>query len=358
MLTGRSISAHNRQCHLKKREAHQEVTTEKRGRLKRDDDDNDEENRDADNIQHFDVFDDNLQWIESRKSPYKQKREDSLLGKQETEATRPLFDNVEDATTASNKASTRDFKNPNSTAYFNADINGTGIADIVSLSQFGIMEVGGQIHPADVQFATDVAVFVHELTQAQRSDLAHILKGTVDKVKRDAKSERLWLTSVPTTPYHMRRQYWDGKNSFLDNIPYPTVESVGLHGYTSLRECIRNRLAFGFPLEKIEFRDESDTSAVRSLMQSRKCQRLLRDWKSEYTKEPTVFLFLKEWQDGYDPHSFSKSNRGSAWLKTCTIAEPHDDRNGSQVSESTFHGVQEIIFCGILTMSLLSLHIP
>lgn len=343
----------------KKREADQEGTTEKRGRLKRDDDENDDDNRDTDNVLHADVFDDNLQWIESRKSPYKQKKEDSLL-EQETETNRPLFENVGHATTTANsQASTRDFKNTNSTAYFNADINGTGIADIVSLSQFGIMEVGGQIHPADVQFATDVAVFVHELTQAQRSDLAHILKGTVDKVKRDTGSERLWLTSVPTTPFHMRRQYWDGKHSFLDNIPYPTVESVGLHGYTSLRECIRNRLAFGFPLEKIELRDESDTSAVRSLTQSRKCQRVLRYWKSEYTKEPTVFLFLKEWQDGYDPHSFSKSNRGSAWLKTCTIAEPHDDRNGSQVSESKFHGVQDIVFCGILTRSfVISLHIP
>ena len=330
MINGRSISAHNRNCHMKKREldSFEKTEREKKGRLKKGDD-NDVF---LGSILHKEPLDAEVQWIETRKSPYKERKEDSVLVTQQGDAVQTLFPHIPTEAKVA-QISIRDFGNANSTAYFNADINGSGIADIVSLCQFGLMEVGNQIHPSDVQYATDVANFVQELTQAQRSDLSHILKGTVMKVKRDAVTERLWKTSIPTDPFQMRRQFWDGRFSFLGNIPYPTVESVGVHGYVSLRECIRNRLAFGFPLEKLELRDEGDNGNVQSLMQSRRCQQILRDCKDLYS-EPVVVLFLKEWQDGYDPHSFSKANRGSAWLKTCTISEPHGHKNSSQVSMS------------------------
>jgi hypothetical protein len=332
MINGRAISAHNRNCHgAKKREPDdsRKLPPEKKGRKTTDEVGLIEEKEVVQDI----VLEGEVQWIETRNSPFKEKKEDSLLISKEGGDKRPNFA-LGGETKSASQSSVRDFGNVNSTTYFNADINGSGVGDIVSLCQFGITEVGIQIHPFDVQYCTDVANFVHELTQSQRSDLAHILKGTVEKVKRDAATKRLWLTTIPTTPFAMRRQFWDGRSSFLDNIPHPTVEAIGQHAYTSLRECIRNRLAFGFPIEKIEYRDnyeEDNIFNVKSLMQSRTCQRIIKDCKLMYAEKPVVILLLKEWQDGYDPHAFSKSNRGSAWLKTCTISEPHGDRNGRQV---------------------------
>jgi hypothetical protein len=92
------------------------------------------------------------------------------------------------------------------------------------------------------------------------------------------------------------------------------------------------RLAFGYPLETLEvWPTSSENRKVRTLMQSECCQRVIQKCKGLY-KEPVLILLLKEWQDGYDPHSFSKANRGSAWIKMMTIAEPHDQRNSPEVS--------------------------
>ena len=328
LVNARSISSHNRNSHSKKRstEASTGGKPAKRGILKEGDDD---EPTVQDNTVDF-LAEEDTMWMVARNSPYKQKKDDGiLLSKDGEDFQTNLFPTEGDGSIPPAAAtSLRDFGNKNSSTYFNADINGSGVADIVGLCQFGISEVGKEIHPADVQYCADVANFVHGLNQSQRSDLAHILKGTVSKVKRDAKSNLLWITKVPTDAYQMRKQFWEGREAFLANIPTPSVESVGQHSYVSLRECIRNRLALGFPIEKVEIVEPKDN--VRSVMQSQFCQQMLKVIQGLY-EEPVLVLFLKEWQDDYDPHSRSKANRGSAWVKTVTIAEPHDNKNNAQV---------------------------
>jgi hypothetical protein len=282
-------------------------------------------------------------WEIIRKSPHKQKGAESLLfaGGEGAEsllgddnkavaAKRTLFQ--KDSIT-----SLRDFGNANSSSYFNADINGNGLADIVGKCQFQMSDVGKDLHPADVQYTTDIANFVHGLTHVQRGNLANILGATVAKIHRDtemdgdSKNEARWKTSIPTNPQMLRSQIWEGRQAFLGNIPYVTVEQVAAHAYCSLRACIRDRLAFGFPLEKVELRETNDRdNPVRTTMQSEDSQCKLQVCMRRY-KEPVLVLFLKEWQDGYDPHSFSKTNRGSCWVKLITIAEPHDHRNSPEV---------------------------
>jgi hypothetical protein len=277
-------------------------------------------------------------------SPSKQKREESLLfaagqdGEVTNHSVRELFASGEGirspevSITKNGEKSNRNFGNSTCSAYFNADINGSGVADVVALSQFGLFNIGKEIHPLDVQYSTDVANFVLELSMSQRNELSHLFKATVSKVKRDERNQRMWKTTIPTTPFVMRKQYCDGNQSFLQNLPVPNVQSVGEHAYVSLRECIRLRLAFGYPLERLEVRETNaeKSSNVRTLMQSECCQRIVQKCKGLY-KEPVLILFLKEWQDGYDPHSFSKANRGSAWIKMVTIAEPHEHRNSPEV---------------------------
>ena len=40
-----------------------------------------------------------------------------------------------------------------------------------------------------------------------------------------------------------------------------------------------------------------------------------------------LVLWIMEWSDGYDPHAFSKSNRGSAWAKVITFVSPPEKNN-------------------------------
>jgi hypothetical protein len=272
-------------------------------------------------------------WERTRNSPLKIQAQESLLLAGGGDAS-----NRAGKVGATNRvlfqpetSSLRDFGNVNSSSYFNADINGSGLADIVGKCQFEISDIGKEINPADVQYTTDMAKFVHGLTHSQRDQFATILDATVQKIQRDSCSKACWKTVIPTTRQMLRNQIWEGRKSFLSNIPYPSVEQVGSHGYCSLRACIRDRLAHGFPLEKIEQRDGDNRDPVRTSMQSENSQRKLRLCLHLY-KEPVLVLFLKEWQDGYDPHSFSKTNRGSCWVKLITIAEPHDHRNSPEVS--------------------------
>ena len=271
---------------------------------------------------------DDENWVQTRNSPMKEKKEDSLLyplnqyDDDERKVVCKLFHN-------GSTHSMRNFGNPQSTAYFNADINGSGIADIVAKCEFNLAEVGKKLHKSDVQYATDMAQFIHGLTHSQRDSLSRLLAGTVAKVDRDSRNKS-WKTLIPTDPVLMRNHYWEGQKAFLCNVPCPSVYTLTSHAYTSVRDCIRDRLAFGFPLEKVE--TLQDTNApVRTLIQSRSSQRVLRTCQHLYT-EPVLVLFLKEWQDGYDPHAMSKNNRGSCWIKVVTISEPHDHRNCAQVS--------------------------
>lgn len=271
-------------------------------------------------------------WMERRTSPMKLATTSGILfhgnrtESNERILTKVAYDNEIKSACCLSSAN---FGNINSTTYFNADINGNGVADIVALGQFGISSLGAELTAADVQYTTDIANFVHNLSQNQRRDLSLILAETVAKVNRDRTDRRLWKTNIPTSPEEMRRQYWDGKSSFLCNIPYPTVESIGEHAYVSIRQCIQNRLAFGFGIEKLVI-VEDPTAPVRSVMQSPKCQQVIQACTNKYDV-PVLILFLKEWQDGYDPHSFSKANRGSVWIKTITISEPHEHKNQSEV---------------------------
>jgi hypothetical protein len=135
----------------------------------------------------------------------------------------------------------------------------------------------------------------------------------------------------------LRRQFWEGKQSFLGNVPYPTITALDGHAYVSLRECIWNRLAFGFPLEKVEScGEENKLRTVLTVMQAECSQRVLQKCTKEYD-EPVLIILLREWQDGYDPHAMSKINRGSAWVKIVTISEPHDHKNGPEVSFKRIH---------------------
>lgn len=275
-------------------------------------------------------------WVVTRNSPLKVRGTECLLfgttdvdDGNKTITKRTLFRHHDDDSVKVS-SSLRDFGNVNSSSYFNSDINGSGLADVVARCQFDMADVGRELHPADVQYTTDLANFAHGLTRTQRENLANILKSTISKIKRDADSNACWKTNIPTTPEMLRSQFWEGRQSFLENIPYPTVERIGSHAYCSLRACIRDRLAFGFPLEKVELRSESDQNPVRTTMQSKDSQRKLSVCRVRYD-EPVLVLFLKEWQDGYDPHRFSKANRGSCWIKVITIAEPHDHRNSPEV---------------------------
>ena len=199
MINQKTIYSHNRNCHS---------ACKKRKLAKQEQEDGDGNTMFMDAVS---VVDEGVEekWMEARFSPQRQDHSHCLLhtGHAIDEA-KSAMGSVEPGRCQVRRKSMRDFGNLHSTSYFNADISGSGVADVVALSQFGISSLGNNLHPADVQYVTDMANFVHGLTQMQRNDLSRLLHGTVSKLKRDfdAGNKCKWKTIIPTDPVDMRRQ--------------------------------------------------------------------------------------------------------------------------------------------------------
>jgi hypothetical protein len=158
MMMTKAIGTHNRNCHSNKREGLGEEKKEGKKLCSTAEESAENDCADAS------VDAEELKWTEVRMSPYKQKREESLLfaagedGEATNHLSRELFSSEENIRspevtgTKRFEVSNQNFGNSTYSAYFNADINGSGVADIVALSQFGLLNTGKEIHPLDVQY--------------------------------------------------------------------------------------------------------------------------------------------------------------------------------------------------------------
>lgn len=217
--------------------------------------------------------------------------------------------------------------NANSSAYFQAERRNRhgGLREIVSKSQFGCVTMAEEISTSDVKYVTELAHFSHNLSRGQREHLAKVLAMTVEKVRHDDSeaTKRPWTCAVPTSYLEIRRQYTGYPESFLNQLPSPRVKRVGQFGYVSLRECVHNFLAHGYDLPPIptEPTSNDDSTTVSHVTESSHCRKRQKEIEKMY-QSPCLVLWITEWSDGYDPHGFSKKNRGSAWVKVVTFVPP------------------------------------
>jgi hypothetical protein len=201
-----------------------------------------------------------------------------------------------------------------------------GKREIVAKSQFGFTSMASALVARDVNYATEVAHFTHNLSRGQREHFAKVLKMTVKKVVHDRKvlgqPDRPWKSFIPTTYLDIRKHYTGYPDSFLNQLPIPSVLPLGKSfACIRLRDCVQNFLAFGFPLSTIPKPPSSD-GRVSSIIESAYCRRRLEEIEKLYPSGNVLVLWILEWSDGYDPHGFAKSNRGSAWIKIVTFVAP------------------------------------
>ena len=221
---------------------------------------------------------------------------------------------------------------PSSSTYFWEEYNSRngGLRSIVARSEFGMSTVGNDISMPDIRFVTETARFCHTLSRGQREDFARILRMTVAKTIQDNSRnnvKRPWKVAIPTTMLHIRQNITDYSDAFLNLLPMPRVESIGSIGskfaYISLREIVQNFLAFGYELVKYS---QNHDGKVTQIVDCLHCRRRYKEIQAMYSV-PVLVLWIIEWSDGYDPHSFSKANRGSAWTKVITFVPPHNKTN-------------------------------
>lgn len=209
-----------------------------------------------------------------------------------------------------------------------------GKREIVAKSQFNFTVMAPDVIERDVVYASAIAQFTHSLSKGQRAQFARVLKLTVEKVHGDrkvqGKPDRPWKCFIPTTYQDIRKQYTGYPDSFVNRLPIPDVASLaGSFGCIRLRDCLQNFLAYGYPLSTIP-PPQSDDGRVSNIAESEYCRARLREIEKLYPDGPVLVVWMLEWSDGYDPHGFSKANRGSSWIKVVTFVPPPKYYNSVQ----------------------------
>ena len=207
------------------------------------------------------------------------------------------------------------FDRPQSQQFFQQEVNNNGTKYLCALANFGRSDVLNKIDEKGVNRFIKVAQFSVGLTRPQREDLAGLFGELLDDEERPP--EKMWHISVPRSPNQMRSTIYEGKNSLLENLPYPSVNVIGEYAYIKPSQCIKDLFAHGHmhghsALPKFE----KSSRVTHGLGTSIVAKKFLPDRPPD-VPEPN-FLYLSFWSDGFEPN-YSKLNRGSAWLKTMTI---------------------------------------
>lgn len=133
------------------------------------------------------------------------------------------------------------------------------------------------------------------------------------------KSAHAYSTHIPKSWNDLRNHHLQGPRAIIQNLPIPEVrKDIKNHSYVSLVDCIRDFLGHS-SLSDIALIDDKTANAipdtVNHLSESRRAQEIAN---LKRTRE-CLISYLTIWSDDVEPNR-TKSNRGSIWLLTVTIA--------------------------------------
>ena len=214
------------------------------------------------------------------------------------------------------------FSTEASSQFFEHEKSGFGTAYLVSRSQFQIQSAAKKVDRSEVELQMAIAGLAVELSRDQRDDFGEILGKVYDLGVRRAAvdANKEWRTRVPSSGREIRRVIMKGQHAIVRNTPRPEIVKLGpCHAYASLKDCIQDLLGRGIPTDDTTGNYE-EGQTVRTLGESRAANRLFPQYSGNDGLE-TLKLWVVEWSDDFEPNN-NKTNRGSVWLKTVTVAPP------------------------------------
>ena len=211
----------------------------------------------------------------------------------------------------------------------NASINNNenGVINMVGKAVLGSLNGHKHLDPDDILLHLFMAKFTSSLTIDQKHLFGLVLQIVIEKTTKNMKMENIDDESVksyistkcPVTESEMRRFYYGGVNSIVQNLPQPNVNLYKRHAYVSIRQCIADFLGKGNLPDCI---DDQVYNVQRKLSESVAAREIyLRAVNRNPTLSPHDIMVILgvQWSDDFEPNTSSKVNRGSVWMKTVTI---------------------------------------
>ena len=109
------------------------------------------------------------------------------------------------------------------------------------------------------------------------------------------------------------------KNSFVKNLPYPSIQISDNRSYTSIRQCTSHFFAGGKIAHVINMSEPSFNKCITYSKMSRAAAQRGYGINSNVDHYDVIILLALQWSDVFDPNSSIKSNRGTIWIKIVTF---------------------------------------
>jgi hypothetical protein len=209
--------------------------------------------------------------------------------------------------------------------------NGIGAKSLVALASFHDVSAATLIKDEEASLHLNITRLLCSLTRCQMEDLGSIFGQLVPLMNAQLNmvdGHSLWRTKIPTSPQEMRSLYTRGKYAIISNLPRPSVQSLSSHAYVSLKECVADLLGHGFDVDTID--NCTYNCTVNVISESQRAKDIYGRGSSDGNNK--MFLYVNEWSDAFEPSRSSKSNRGSCWIKTITIAPRTNGSNAKRIS--------------------------
>eukprot|EP00978_Attheya_sp_CCMP212_P040395 scaffold219881_cov28-Attheya_sp.AAC.1 len=182
----------------------------------------------------------------------------------------------------------------------------------------------GLLSDSDIELHIDIAIILDTLPSTHHKRFFNVLKQTdINGLKRSLKKDGDHVCRM--TSYDQRHVvYLDGTHAILRNLLQPKVETVGNFAYISLREAIRDLLAYdGTNIDGLfsnTIPDGYKPVFVEKLSDSKWGRQMLAKMKRKF-RFKVLPLYIIKWSDGYDPFN-NKTNCGSHWIMTMSFSPP------------------------------------
>lgn len=132
-----------------------------------------------------------------------------------------------------------------------------------------------------------------------------------------------WSTRIPRSWREIRTLHVEGANAIIPNLPLPIVQKdIPMHSYVLITDCIRHFLGHNdlSDIATISPNIEPlEISKVEHSSTSQRAQNILKQSLRQCPDQQVWKSYVILWSDDVEPNR-TKSNRGSIWLLTATIA--------------------------------------
>lgn len=192
-----------------------------------------------------------------------------------------------------------------------------------------------EITDGEAKFALKFSSLLLKLTDDEMELLAYCMTEAVKS--EQPKLSVFKKTRCPCTVDDFNKRYLDGKNAIIPNLPHPVINTTpdGTHAYTRLEDVIANLLAFDTPIDQFQCGATINISSESTEFSVSNSQagfdlywQLVSNDPSRNSNEFTLYLWIKEWRDDFDPFNTKKS-RNQVWAHTYTICPPSTESRGA-----------------------------